>query len=62
MGNAEATLPIKLKGAQKKNAEAAVGTKSLDQMFSSVVPDKKKESKQSINQSSSDVPPRKEES
>jgi len=34
-------LPVKLKGVQKKNAEAAVGTKSLDQMFSSVAPDKK---------------------
>jgi len=54
-------LPVKLKGTQKKMAEAAVGTKSLGTMFAAV-PDKKQESKQSTNQSLSDVPPRKEES
>ena len=54
MGNAEATLPVKLKGTQKKMAEAAVGTKSLGTMFAaaSAVPAKKK-----VADNPSDVPP-----
>jgi len=47
-------LPVKLKGTQKKMAEAAVGTKTLGTMFAAV-PDKKKDN------NPSDVPPRKEE-
>jgi len=56
VGNAEATLPVKLKGTQKRMAGAAVGTKSLGTLFAAAraASDKKKAN-------SSDVPPSIEE-
>ena len=50
VGIAAFALPVKLKGTQKRMAEAAVGTKSLGAMFAAALaaPDKISRHKQSL--------------